>query len=147
MATVTVIIGLCGSGKSRVANRIVGATLFDEGVAPGWPNCRPFHEALAAGKDCAIVEIAYCVEAKRVKFVNEILTKYPGTTFNWICLENNPAVANTNCREDPARTMEQIEGNIAQNARMTAVYTYPPGAVVLKIISNSDEPLKSVREE
>ena len=140
LAAITAILGLCGSGKSSLAKRLAGVELFDEGVAPGWPNHGRFLEALAAGKDCAIVEVAYCIEEQRIEFVNGILARYPGTTFNWLCLENDLAAANANCREDPARTKDQIEGNIAQNAWMTEHYTYPPGAVVLKIVSRSDPP-------
>lgn len=59
MATIIAILGLCGSGKTWFANRIVGAEVFDEGVAPGWRSNEPFHKALAAGRDCAIVEVRY----------------------------------------------------------------------------------------
>jgi hypothetical protein len=134
VATVTVILGLCGSGKSHFAERMVGVKLFDEGVLWGWPNWQPFCEALASGKDCAIVEAAFCFESNREVFLKKIREINPDTIVNWICLENNPVAADENCHNDSKRPKKHIEGNILQNDRVTKLYTYPEGAVILKIV-------------
>jgi hypothetical protein len=47
MAMVTVVLGLCGSGKTTFVKNLVGVTVFDEGVAPGWPKHVDFQNALA----------------------------------------------------------------------------------------------------
>ena len=133
MATVTVILGLCGSGKTTFAKQLAAVSVFDEGVAPGWPKHEAFLDALADGKDCAIVEVAYCFASVRDDFVRETLRRHPETRFNWVCFENDVQGANANCRADARRSPELVTGNIDQNERMARDYTYPAGAIVLRI--------------
>jgi hypothetical protein len=133
MATITVVLGLCGSGKSTFVRQIVGVDVFDEGVAPGWPKHDSFRNALAGGKDCAVVEVAYCMATRRDQFISGILRDHPGTTLNWVCFENDLDAANARCRSDARRTPEQVRGNLEQNQRMSAVYTYPIGSIVLAV--------------
>jgi hypothetical protein len=134
MPTVTVILGLCGSGKSYFLKRMVGVEPFEEGVIPELPqNWRRFFDALAEGKHCAIIEIRYLTEPARRKLVEEVRRVYPDTIFNWICFENDLGTANSNCRNDPKRNEEKVNGDLDHNTQWTQSYEYPKGAVVLKI--------------
>jgi hypothetical protein len=133
MATVTVVLGLCGSGKTTFVKNLVGVTVFDEGVAPGWPKHVDFQNALAAGEDCAVVEIAYCSMTARDEFVRHVLSIRPDTKFNWVCFENDLEAANASCRADVSRTSELIRGNVSLNQRISAAYSYPSGAIVLRV--------------
>lgn len=113
---------------------MVGVKRFEEGVVPEQPhNWQRFFDALAEGKDCAIIEVRYLTEPGRQKLVEEVRKVHPDTIFNWVCFENDVATANANCRNDPKRSKEMSEGNVLLNERWTHLYEYPKGAIVLKI--------------
>ncbi len=76
-----------------------------------------------------MVEIAYCQEAGRQQIVQELAGAIPNATINWLCIENDLFRANKNCRE---RTNKgDAEGHVAINRRVSPVYTYPEGGVIL----------------
>lgn len=134
MATVTVITGLCGSGKSEYLKQMTGVISFDEGVRPDQPtNMQKFLDVLEMGKDCAIVEIAYIAEHWRNELVRQVTERFPDTIFKWVYFENDLEKANANCLNDPKRSMEAREGNLRLNTRWTESYSIPEGADVLKI--------------
>ena len=89
-----------------------------------------FLDALAAGKNCAVIEIKYIAEVYRIDLVKEARERYPDTNFEWICFKNDLATANWNCMNDPERPRDRAEGNVAQNNCWTHQYTIPKGAVV-----------------
>jgi hypothetical protein len=99
MPTVTFILGLCGSGKTWLADRIIAGAKFDEGFL----NENPQHEALVAalrsGKDCIGIEIGYCHAGPRKQIVSEVTKAVPDVGINWLCIENDLYRANKNCRE------------------------------------------------
>jgi hypothetical protein len=85
MATVTVIKGLSGSGKTEYLNQMVDVIPFNEGVRPDKPeNMDKFLDALGTGKDCAIVEIAYLTEYGRNELVRLVRERFPDTVFKWV---------------------------------------------------------------
>jgi hypothetical protein len=134
MATVTVITGLAGSGKTHYLDKIVGVERFNEGVRPDKPeNFQNFLEVLARGEDCAIVEIAYIAEYWRNQLVSLIHARFPETIFEWVYFENDVEAANANCLNDPDRSDENKRGNVANNKRWTHQYQIPAEAVPLKI--------------
>jgi hypothetical protein len=131
VATVTVILGLCGSGKSHYLKNMSNVEPFEEGA---WPDNRKewkrFLDTLAMGKDCGVIEIAYITEDGRDELVRLVGGRYPDTNFEWICFKNDLATANWNCLNDPERPRDRAEGNVAQNNCWTHQYTIPKGAVV-----------------
>jgi hypothetical protein len=102
---------------------------FDEGIVPGLPNWDPFLDAVRAGQDCVVVEVAYLAESGR-EFLAQAL-EGTGAAITYICFENDLKTANANCVErarlDPTR---DAPGNCVQNDRMSPTYTYPDGAEV-----------------
>lgn len=131
MTTVTFILGLSGSGKTWLADRIDAAAKFDEGFL----NDQTQHDALIAvlrsGTDCVVVEIAYCREEARKQIVSEITKAVPNVKINWLCIENNLDRANKNCRQ---RTNKgDPEGHVKINLGVSPSYTYPDGGVILKM--------------
>jgi hypothetical protein len=129
MATVTFILGLCGAGKTWLADRIVAGAKFDEGFLNDSTQHAALIAALRSGQDCVVVEIAYCQEAGRQQIVQELAGAIPNATINWLCIENDLFRANKNCRE---RTNKgDAEGHVAINRRVSPVYTYPEGGVIL----------------
>ena len=142
MPTVTFVLGLCGAGKSEIVRDRVGRGFVpcDEGAIPGYHNWPVFVEALRAGKDIVVAEIAYYQEAHR-RWASAVVALFPGYVIEWVCYENAHAAADENCRKDLAAgklTPEQCAANISQNAgTVTAfaagAYSFPHGAMMRPI--------------
>jgi hypothetical protein len=131
MATVMFILGLCGAGKTWLADRIVASAKFDEGFLNDPTQHAALIAALRSGQDCVVVEIAYCQEAVRQQIVQELAAAIPGVTIKWLCIENDLFRTNKNCHE---RTNKgDAAGHVAINRRVSPVYTYPEGAVTLRM--------------
>ncbi len=131
MATVTFILGLCGAGKTWLSDRIVSGAKFDEGFLNDPTQHAALIEALRSGRDCVVVEIAYCQEAARQQIVQELASAVPNVSITWFCIENDLFRANKNCRE---RTNKgDADGHVEINRRVSSVYTYPEGGVILRM--------------
>jgi hypothetical protein len=153
MPTVRFILGLCGSGKSRLVRDLSskGFEPFDEGVtstgvspwlSEDWDDSkyRKFLTAVRDGKNCVVAEITYYVESSRTAVAADLRRIRPDVVIEWLSFENDAATANENCRRDHERTPQQIESNIEQNLRTlqafsTGLYTLPADVVVLKVSS------------
>ncbi len=135
MATVTFVLGLCASGKTWLAERIMAVAKFDESFL----NTPEDHEALIAllkhGKDCVVVEIGYCNQTHRDAIVKELTTAVPDAKINWLCIENDLPKANKNCWE--RKDKGDPEGHSRINQRVSPLYTYPEGAVIMKMWSHA----------
>jgi len=132
MATLTFILGLCGAGKSTLANRIVAGRKFDEGFCLQPQQLLDLITELNRGNDCVVVEIAFCRAEKREVLVRELESKVPDVRINWLCFENDLAIANKNCRERTDKEGDP-ETLVGINRNLSRDYTYPDGAVVLKM--------------
>jgi hypothetical protein len=131
MATVTFILGLCGAGKTWLADRIIADAKFDEGFLCDPAKHAALIRALSSGQNCVVVEIAYCQEAPRQQIAQEVTGAVLNVTVNWLCIENDLVKANKNCRE---RTNKgDPDGHIEINGRVSRVYTYPEGGVILSM--------------
>jgi len=131
MATVTFILGLCGAGKTWLADRIVADAKFDEGFLREPVQHAGLIRALRSGQNCVVVEIAYCYEAARQQIVQEVTGAVPNVAVNWLCIENDLVKANKNCRE---RTNKRYpDEHVEINGRVSPMYTYPEGGVILRM--------------
>jgi hypothetical protein len=103
MARVTFILGLSGAGKTWLADRMIESKAASKKFDEGFLNSAAQHDALTAalraGQDCVVVEIAYCNETSRRHIVQELADAVPSATIEWLCIENDLAKANKNCRE------------------------------------------------
>jgi alpha-D-ribose 1-methylphosphonate 5-triphosphate synthase subunit PhnL len=130
MPTLTIILGLCGSGKSHFAKMLTCKVQFDEGFL----NCQADHEwlfrALNHGEDCSIIEICYCSVAYRRIFLKELSERVKKVSVSWLCFENDIKAANRNCRRRPDRNPKS---HFRINRRLRKEYIYPEGAVMLKV--------------
>jgi hypothetical protein len=131
MATVTFVLGLSGSGKTWLAERIKAVAKFDESFL-GTPED---HQALVGllklGKDCVVVDIGYCDQRHRDAIVQEITAAVPDARINWLCIENDLHKANRNCWE--RKDKGDPEGHARTNQIVSPLYTYSDGAVILKM--------------
>lgn len=131
MATVTFILGLCGSGKTWLADRIVAVGKFDESFFADQAQHDALIAFLRSGKDCVVVEIAYCREDARQQIVSELTKAVPNVKINWLCIENDLYRANKNCRERTNK--DKPEEHVRFNHNVSPSYTYPDGGVILKM--------------
>ncbi len=147
MATLTVIVGFCGSGKSWLLDRKriehPGAGFMDEGfLSPGNERDHAVKaevlKALGEGRDCYITLMDCGHQANKAAMECEIAAKAPGSTVSWIFFEDDVVRANQNCSRDSKRT--DPSGNIAQNNGWATVYKIPPGAEVRPIFELPEAP-------
>ena len=88
-------------------------------------------KALRSGKDCVVIEIAYCAETERQKIVREIQQAVPNVKIKWICFENDLEMANKRCRE--RKNKGDPKGHIEINQRVSQRYKFPEGAEIRPI--------------
>jgi len=132
MGRVTFVLGLAGSGKSHLAAEICGrsgAKYFEGLYGPGKNQATKAAMLLhvAAGKDCVVEEIAYCIPHIRQAIASELVAAVPGIEIEWVCFENDLGSANWNVahrtnKGDPA-------GHLVINQHFHALYAYPAGVI------------------
>ena len=132
MAKLTFILGLSGSGKTYLSERLkkeTGAEVFTNLLADenGLTSLIAF---LRDGKDCIVDEVRFCLPAYREQILQS-LSQFTGLDMRWICYENDLETANWNVihrtnKGDP-------EGHLDINLRLHPHYTYPANAEIVPI--------------
>ena len=138
MAKVTFVLGLCGAGKTFLANQLkseTGAEIFEGIVGAHNPTgLRDMLDRLRQGMDCVVEEIAYCCAHSRETIVKILRSQVPGVEIEWICLENDLESANWNVTHRDEVEKQNIQGHIDINRKYHCLYTYPDGATIKPII-------------
>jgi deoxyadenosine/deoxycytidine kinase len=132
MAKLTFILGLSGSGKTYLSERLkkeTGAEVFTNLLADenGLTSLIAF---LRDGKDCIVDEVRFCLPAYREQILQS-LSQITSLDMRWICYENDLETANWNVihrtnKGDP-------EGHLDLNLRLHPHYTYPANAEIVPI--------------
>lgn len=150
MATLLVIFGLCGSGKTDYLLKPLRAAcpegeFHDEGFLRlddfGQRIKNAVKTALLAGRNCVIVESECCFQERRAALDIWVAENAPGTLRVWISYENDREKANRNCtaREEKGGKGDAV-GHIQINDRVLSPrFTIPDDAVMLKINGPSDQ--------
>jgi hypothetical protein len=117
MATLTIIVGLPGSGKSHLVKTLrptCKGVCEEDFMAhsyrddPDFRCSRHFGELvrdLARGVDCIIADITFCRADRRAEFESLIKGAVPNVTLDWQYFTNN------------AEDAEQCKRNVARRAR------------------------------
>jgi len=132
MAKITFILGLSGSGKTYLSERLkkeTGAEVFTNLLADD-SGLTVLIESLRDGKDCIIDEVRFCLPAYREQILQS-LSQITSLDMRWICYENDLETANWNVihrtnKGDP-------EGHLDINLRLHPHYTYPANAEIVPI--------------
>ena len=132
MAKLTFILGLSGSGKTYLSERLkreTGAEVFTNLLADE-SGLTALIAFLRAGKDCIVDEVRFCLPAYREQILQS-LSQITSLDMRWICYENDLETANWNVihrtnKGDP-------EGHLDLNLRLHAHYTYPANAEIVPI--------------
>jgi hypothetical protein len=132
MAKLTFILGLSGSGKTYMSERLkkeTGAKVFTNLLADesGLTSLIAF---LRDGKDCIVDEVRFCLPDYREQILQS-LSQITSLDMRWICYENDLETANWNVihrtnKGDP-------EGHLDLNLRLHPHYTYPANAEIVPI--------------
>jgi hypothetical protein len=133
--TVTFIVGLCGSGKSMLANELKKTSdseLFDDSFAFDSAKHVSLVDLLNRGKSCIVVDVPYCIEANRQAIEAFIKAEVKSVKIRWIYFENTPTKANLNLLKRPDRNPE---AHIQINSHASAAYFIPEGAEVRQIVT------------
>jgi hypothetical protein len=133
MAKLTFVLGLSGSGKTNIAERLAtetGAKLFTDFWRDEDKNLAALRANLDSGVDCIIDEWRYTIPLFRKKILAD-LKDVPNLELAWICFENDRASADWNVRH---RTNKgDVEGHLAINEFLSRVYDCPREAKILNI--------------
>ena len=132
MAKITFILGLSGSGKTYLAERLkkeTGAEVFNNLLADA-SGLNALIESLRDGKDCIVDEVRFCLPAYREQILQS-LSQITSLDMRWVCYENDLETANWNVihrtnKGDP-------EGHLDINLRLHPHYTYPANAEIVPI--------------
>ena len=132
MAKITFILGLSGSGKTYLSERLkkeTGAEVFTNLLADE-SGLTALIESLREGKDCIVDEVRFCLPAYREQILQS-LSQITSLDMRWICYENDLETANWNVihrtnKGDP-------EGHLDINLRLHPHYTYPANAKIVPI--------------
>ena len=132
MAKITFILGLSGSGKTYLSERLkkeTGAEVFTNLLADE-SGLTALIESLREGKDCIVDEVRFCLPAYREQILQS-LSQITSLDMRWICYENDLETANWNVihrtnKADP-------EGHLDINLRLHPHYTYPANAEIVPI--------------
>lgn len=131
MPTLTLILGLCGSGKSHLARQIVAGAVFDEGFLKSKEQHAKLIATLNSGRDAVVVEIGYCGQSNRIDLLEELAVScIQDVALKWLAFENDIRAANRNCRLRPSRNPA---AHMRINRRLRKAYTYPDGATIFKV--------------
>jgi hypothetical protein len=133
MAKLTFLLGLCGSGKTYIAERLAtqtGAKLFTDFLQDQNKNFPMLVQNLSSGNDCIIDEWKYSIPRFRDKILAD-LVNVPDLELEWICFENDRASADWNVRQ--RKNKGDVEGHLRINEFLSDVYQWPEQAQILKI--------------
>lgn len=133
MAKVTFLLGLAGSGKSFLAEKLkkqTGAEIF-EGTEGEQSHKQRMLQHLAKGGNCIVEEIAYCLPSRREAIVSNLCSVVPDIEIEWVCFENDLESANWNVRN--RKNKEDVRGHLRINQCYHGLYIYPGGAKLIPI--------------
>lgn len=141
MAKAIFVLGLCGSGKTHLAEDIKQRNpaifLKDEGFNIDFEeNYQTLVKNLREGKDCIVIEIEFCCREDLRELIEQKLRRdLPEVKIVWKCFENDIEKANKNVLN--RKNKADAEGHTEINSRVSKCYTYPKNSEILPIINTN----------
>jgi predicted kinase len=148
MATLGVVMGLAGSGKTHHLPRFKrehdAKFMQDSFMKESHRHYTPIPcsrhygnliVALRSGHNCLISDSVFCKQESREELVEVLQLHTPGTEIKWICFENNP----TQCRKNVIASKREVERRLKHIDDYKDKYTYPEGVTPIPV-GNGNEP-------
>ena len=130
MGTLTIIIGLCASGKSHLLQEKIqkakyGIFVKDEGfMTEHFEGCyRNLKAALENDIDAVLAGGEFCYKNNQEIFETRLREDFEDIEINWIAFENDLEKANNNVKK--RKNKEDVDGHIEINSRLTKNYHFP----------------------
>lgn len=139
MPEITLILGLCGSGKTYLAEAMKkkNPTIFlmDEGFNLDFDkNYKILIEHLREGKICIVIEIEFCYRKDLRELLEQRLSHdLAEVKIIWKCFENDIKKANQNVSK--RKNKGDAKGHRDINSKVSSLYTFPDNAEVLPIVT------------
>jgi hypothetical protein len=131
MATILIVYGLCGSGKTAAARQICERTGWPFFEQPVGRKLGPvILQWLRNGGSCVVEEALFLFSEYRESFVSEI-QQVGDIDVKWIVFENHMPRANSNVI---AREKNDVGRLLALNAAWSPHYSIPAGVTPKSII-------------
>ena len=133
MAKLTFLLGLCGSGKTYIAERLAtqtGATLFTDFLQDQDKNFPIMVANHSSATDCIMDEWKYSIPRFRETILADLIN-VPNLELEWICFENDRGSADWNVRH--RKNKGDVEGHLRINEFLSDVYQWPEQSQILKI--------------
>ena len=136
-----IIVGLPGCGKTTLLLEMEseGFRIFDDFHANAFGDSSdvemsqqyfPLMDALLAGRDCAVSDIAFCIPERRSALLKAIRLRFPTEPIDWIYFENSPEKCRSNIQR---RNRERMDRDMKALAVFAERYVVPAGATVIPI--------------
>jgi hypothetical protein len=134
MPKITFILGLCGSGKTFLAQELyreTGARVFENLLGDRTGSYyREFLRYVEGGNDAIVDEYQYCMAWRREEILRD-LSRVGNLHVEWICFENDLQSANWNVTHRTSKADPEEHHWI--NEWLTSRYTCPEGGKVIPI--------------
>lgn len=143
-----VVVGLPGSGKSRLIDERLGQTVtglrvhdFHADAIDGSPEVKksrhyiPLVQKLKAGHDCVIADIEFCRPGRRDAFVRTLQEALPGLEVEFHCLRNQPDRCIRNVLSRCRKSVDEERRKILE---LSNDYTLPAGAIEYDVFEGSN---------
>jgi len=143
----TVVVGLPGAGKSALVTEkrcaVTGLCIEDFhadaiGDSPLIENSRHYRaliEAIRAGHDCVIADIAFCDPQRRDSLHGAVARQIPGVQWEWIYFENAPEKCKRNILR---RNRQSLSSDLEALDRLVRLYRIPDGV--------APRPIREIRD-
>lgn len=141
IGTLTIIVGLCGSGKTWLLDKLhkenPTSFKFDEGLSDcgywkkqGIKRREEVAKKLLRGYNVYVADLWCGYKPRRRAVLWHLKKLVPGLRVVWLYYENNIRKANYNCRN---RTKGDPNGHIKINSKWYKYLTPPKDAIIIKI--------------
>jgi hypothetical protein len=136
--TLTIVVGLCGAGKSWLVDHLaradLGARVVDEGCSDDGKRGATRRESVAwhlnLGRNVYVADLWCGWAPRRKRVVAHLRRLVPGLRVVWFYYALGLAAANSNCKL--RRNKGDAAGHIRINMRWHARLTAPRDAIVLR---------------
>lgn len=100
---------------------------------------RPVLEAIRAGRDCVIADIAFCEPNRKLNLLQAMRAQIPAVNIEWIYFENAPAKCRRNIQR---RNRQTVMSELEALEKFATLYVIPNGVTPRPVKEPTDDQTK-----